>query len=208
MSITTYAELKTAVANWLGRDDLTDRIPEFISLAEGRLARNTKLRLLEQETTVDVSISSQTIANPATRFLGARRLYQNAQAQPQLAYMPSEDFWQRGAVWETGTPKFYTIEGTNISFAPAPDSTYTGKLLYWQRWAALSDASDTNWLLTNHAGAYLYAALLESGPYIGDDGRALTWATMLDDLVDELHLENQQKKYPSDIRTQHDVGMV
>jgi hypothetical protein len=39
MAIGTYSELQTAVANWLGRDDLTDRIPEFIDLAEARLSR-------------------------------------------------------------------------------------------------------------------------------------------------------------------------
>jgi hypothetical protein len=31
MSIGTYSELQTAVANWLDRSDLTDRINEFIS---------------------------------------------------------------------------------------------------------------------------------------------------------------------------------
>ena len=38
MAIGTYAELKTAIANFLARDDLTDRIPEFISLAEARMS--------------------------------------------------------------------------------------------------------------------------------------------------------------------------
>ena len=39
MAITTYAELKTAIANFLARSDLTDRIPEFIALAEARMSR-------------------------------------------------------------------------------------------------------------------------------------------------------------------------
>ena len=34
MSISTYSELKTAVANFLARTDLTDQIPDFIQLAE------------------------------------------------------------------------------------------------------------------------------------------------------------------------------
>jgi len=40
MAIGTYAELQTAVANWLDRSDLTDRIQEFIDLAEARINRN------------------------------------------------------------------------------------------------------------------------------------------------------------------------
>ena len=31
MAITTYTELQTSVANWLNRDDLTDKIPDFIT---------------------------------------------------------------------------------------------------------------------------------------------------------------------------------
>ena len=31
MAITTYSELKTAVGNWLNRDDLTSVIPDFIA---------------------------------------------------------------------------------------------------------------------------------------------------------------------------------
>ena len=42
MAITTFSELKTAVANWLDRSDLTDRIPEFIALAEARHRRDFK----------------------------------------------------------------------------------------------------------------------------------------------------------------------
>ena len=40
MTISTYAELKTAITNWTDRQDLTDaRLSEFIALAEARIAR-------------------------------------------------------------------------------------------------------------------------------------------------------------------------
>ena len=40
MAISTYAELKTSIANWLDRSDLTDVIPDFIALAETRHKRD------------------------------------------------------------------------------------------------------------------------------------------------------------------------
>ena len=42
MAITTYAELKSSIANWLNRDDLTSVIPDFISLAEAQIARDVR----------------------------------------------------------------------------------------------------------------------------------------------------------------------
>ena len=45
--INTYATLQTAVANWLDRSDLTDRIPEFITLAEARMNRILRIRIME-----------------------------------------------------------------------------------------------------------------------------------------------------------------
>lgn len=42
MAISTYSELKTAVADFLNRDDLTDVIPTFISLTEAKLGRRYK----------------------------------------------------------------------------------------------------------------------------------------------------------------------
>ena len=42
MAVTTYAELQTALDNWLARTDLQSRHPEFIALAE---ARRMKLAL-------------------------------------------------------------------------------------------------------------------------------------------------------------------
>ena len=42
MSITTYTELKAAIADWLLRDDLTSVIPTFISLAESQFQREIR----------------------------------------------------------------------------------------------------------------------------------------------------------------------
>jgi len=65
MAISTYSELQTAVANWLDRDDLTDRIPEFIALAEARFNRVLRLRSMESKQTAstiggrEITISPQ-----------------------------------------------------------------------------------------------------------------------------------------------------
>ena len=52
MAITIYSELKTAVANFLSRSDLTSRIPEFITLGEDRIGKDLRIRAMEA--TVDI----------------------------------------------------------------------------------------------------------------------------------------------------------
>ena len=44
MGFATYTELKTSIANYLGRSDLTSVIPDFITFAEIRLAREIRAR--------------------------------------------------------------------------------------------------------------------------------------------------------------------
>ena len=44
MALTDYSSLKTSVASYLARSDLTTQIPDFIRLAEERLARDLRTR--------------------------------------------------------------------------------------------------------------------------------------------------------------------
>ena len=195
MTIATYATLKTAVANFLSRSDLTSRIPEFIELAEDLIANDKRFRIRPAETAADVTVSAQTAALP-TRFLALRRLYLNTSPISLLEYLSPENFWRKWTGSRTGQPKAFTIEGENFVFGPAPDSSYTAKCLYWQRFAALSADADTNWLLTNARGAYLYGALIQAAPYIGNDPRLTTWSALFDDVMNKLDESNRQDRYP------------
>ena len=44
MALNNYSDLKTTVANYLARSDLTSVIPDFIQLAEQRLRRELRIR--------------------------------------------------------------------------------------------------------------------------------------------------------------------
>jgi hypothetical protein len=70
MAIGQYSELKTAVANYLHRDDLTSRIPEFIKLAEDWVAINLRVRGMEASVplvlTAATSIPASSVSDSAT----------------------------------------------------------------------------------------------------------------------------------------------
>lgn len=81
MAITSYSELSTAVANWLERDDLTSRIPEFISLAEARHRREIRLRQQQKRQNLlsgtSYTITGITAANPGVVTTSAAHGYEN-----------------------------------------------------------------------------------------------------------------------------------
>jgi hypothetical protein len=59
MSIATYAELRTAVENWLDHTLFSARVPEFIALFEA--AANRRLRVRQQEASSALTPSSGTL---------------------------------------------------------------------------------------------------------------------------------------------------
>ena len=54
MAISTYAELQTAIADFLIRDDLTSVIPTFITMAEAQLNRDVRHWKMEQRSTAEL----------------------------------------------------------------------------------------------------------------------------------------------------------
>lgn len=176
MSISTFAELKTALANFSDRADLAARLGEFVALAETRIFYGSQeapfnsdpLRIRAMETSTDLTINAQTVALP-TRYLGLRRQYISGDNGLKIDMVSPDAFWgEFSSPTYSGRPFRYTIEGENFVFGPLPDATYTGKLLYWQKFAALSADGDTNWLLANAPAAYLQGALIELYDYLKD----------------------------------------
>ena len=64
MSLTTYPELKIAIADWMERGDLAARAGDFVALAESRLNRLLRSPALEREATVTVAQGERTAAAP------------------------------------------------------------------------------------------------------------------------------------------------
>lgn len=208
MSITTYTELKTALQNWYARSDetFTNRVDEFIDLAEDRIHYGAgepgeptftqPLRIRGMETSANLTVSSQTVALP-TGFLQERRLYLNTDPKTDLDYFPPDRFWATDAAVPSasGQPSIYTIEGTNIIFGPSPDTSYTGKILYFGKLDALSESATTNWLVTNAPTIYLYACLLEAAIWDRNDEEALKYAGLFRGRINSLVRQDKLSRY-------------
>jgi hypothetical protein len=202
MSISTYAELNTAVVNWLARDDLTSRIPEFIALAEAKFNRSLRCRQMEirSTTTLDTSSDEPQMMSMPTDFQSMRSFkITNFTGQPRLEYMSDAQMDEyRLAIGNTSSrPRYFSIFGSEIELAPTPDSNYVLEMKYRATIPALTASNTTNWLLTLAPDIYLYGTLLESAPYIKEDARIQTWGAGMTAALDGLNSLSQESGYGS-----------
>jgi len=191
MAISTFTELKTAVANYANRVDLTTEIPDFITIAESKTFR--KLRVREMEVVDEsFSITAETVAVP-TRFQAAIRFYLDRDPLVQLIYASPLQMFTQFPSATSGTPQVFTIEGSNFRFRPVSTSE-TGKLHFYQSPVVLSDANPSNAILSSYPDIYLYGALAELFWFLKDPNKATQWKTLWLDAINEANDEDENDK--------------
>lgn len=176
--IDTYEKLVESIADWLGRDDLENRIPSFIHLVEVDLSRMTNLR--EQETFKEgVFITDQDYINVPDDLVIPRLL--RIDTEPlRMVNIVSLDKWVNITEGFSAGPRpmAATMVGDRFMLAPVPgiDDPYT--LFYLGRLKPLSSSNSTNRILKDAPDALLYGALMHSAPFIGNDERLPVWGTL------------------------------
>ncbi|MBA7464876.1 hypothetical protein ES703_06655 [subsurface metagenome] len=192
--ITDYASLQSAVTEYLARDQdatLIARIPTFIQLAEAKFNRQLFVRQMEQRATALINLASnepEFISLPSD-FQSMRRVrLSSVTGKPALEFKSGTqiDEYRFETFNVSGRPRYFTVFGDELEIAPTPDSAYTIEMVYRKRIPPLAE-KDPNWLLTLAPDLYLYGALLESAPYIKEDGRIQTWGLGFTSALGELN---------------------
>ncbi len=177
MPITTYTELKTSIASWLNRDDLTSVIPDFILLAEAGINRDLRhYKMIER---ADATLDSRYVQLPAD-WMETVRFSITSGDTYRLELVSRDDMleYRQKTANASGRPRFYANIGDTIEVFPTPDADYTMQLQYYAKTPALSDSNASNWLLLDAPDVYLYGTLIQSAPYLQDDARTQTWAAL------------------------------
>jgi hypothetical protein len=183
MAITTYAELQTAVENWLKRSDLDSIIPDLIMLGEKRIFREIRARSME--TALNSTIASGVIALPAD-YLDLKFAYVDGAPVKLLQRATATALLQQHPLRaSTSKPTMIAREGSNFIFGPYPDATYTIKGIYYAKPTTI--ASSDNALFVESPDLYLFAALLEAEPYMKNDARVVLWQTKYDQIKDQIN---------------------
>ena len=191
MALTNYTDLKSSIADFLNRSDLTSVIPDFITMAEADM--NRSLRTREMSVRTRSVISSQYVKLPDD-YLGMRNIELLTDPITPLEFKNLHNLDIHRASNATGKPLYYSIMQNNIEFAPAPDGDYTLEILYYQTLKPLATYS-TNWLLDNHPDAYLYGSLAHSAPYLHSDERIGVWSGKYQQVIEQITASDEKAKF-------------
>lgn len=179
MSITTYSELKSAIASWLARSDLTDNITDFITLFECHAVRELHLR--PTETTASLTPSSGSAALPSD-FLDVITLTWTGSPKRELIYVHPTQLITDYPTEPSGQPAEYTIQAGSILIRPIDTTALT--LLYRAKTSAIS--SSLQWLFNNHVDAYINGAMVEALLFLKDPEGAAVWEARRDKILNSI----------------------
>ena len=194
MPITNYTELKSAVADFLNRDDLTSVIPTFISLAEAQMQR--VIRHHKMMNRAEAEIDTRYFALPSD-WAETVRFHVIGDRTYRLELTSLDDMLElrQANGTPTGIPTHFAHVGEQLEVYPTPSGTFDVELLYFKDIPALSDSNTTNWLLTDYPDVYLYGALMQSAPYLDDDQRMQVWSTLYGNAVQSINQESKKSRY-------------
>ena len=203
MALSTYAELQASIASWLNRRDLTDRIPDFIRLAEDDI--NGRLRDRRMHRYVDALIADQPVALPED-WLEAVRLTPKGRHRPLVLTTLDHIQALRGRRWPfdvlspedpaaTGAPEYYAVAGTVLEFFPLPVRPVAIEMVYFQKLPRLGPDVPGNWLLAEDSAAYLYGSLVQAEPYLKNDARLATWIGLYRERIDSRNRATEAARF-------------
>ena len=189
MALSTYAQLQTAIGDFLDREDLLPVVSGFIVLAEARIARDLDHWRQEKrvETVLDEryeQVPDDMIQMLSLQHKDGGRIVTLSSAEMQERRGKTND--------QAGKPCYVRLTAGQIELYPTPDESYDVSLLYRGRIPALSDTNTSTWLLDLALDVMLYGALTQTAPYLHDDARIQTWAALYQSSVDALNAESKE----------------
>ena len=194
-AFTSYDNLKTNIADYLARQDLTDKIPMFVALAEKRLNRDLRLRQTLQQSTYNLTTGFQ-VPTPSD-FLEMKDIHIDANPIVNLNFKTVSQFYRLDNVSGSGNPVNYTLVSNNFVLAPRPTGSSTINMTYYKIPNILSETNQSNEYLDVCPDLLLYASLVESAPFLMNDERLTTWEALYTRGLTSITKSDEQSEFPA-----------
>lgn len=189
-----YSELKTNIANYLNRSDLTGQLDMFIDNVEGEL--NRRVRTKEMIKRATATADAQYLSLPTDWLEGINVEIASNNFSPLFQQsVESLDVYRKSINNAIGQPVYYAFVDSTIELAPTPDSSYTLQLTYYSKVDALSDSNTSNFVLANHPDVYLYGALKHASIYLMEDDRVAMFSALFEKALEEIKMEQEKAEF-------------
>lgn len=213
MALNSYSNLKAAIADTLGRSDLTTQIDDFIDIFEAQFNRRLKTQEMKTTTTLTTSSTTSYVSLPSD-FRRVSNLSFNTDPR-DIQFVSQKQLKQTvaGQAQSGGRPTAFALAASSsqggverLQFGPVPDSAYAMTLEYERKLTALSSSSTTNWLLAEHPDVYYYGTLYHATTFTGDSARKEDFKGCYQDALSEIKTDDFDKRSGGLMRIVTDTG--
>ena len=180
MALSTFSELKTSVANYLNRDDLTSVIPDFITLTENRINRELRARANVSRVTTTTTSGTDLYDFPADLIELRSVTYVSSNNNTALSYMTPESGTREYGTTANGSPKAYSNMGKAIKLSPTPDAAYT---------------------IAEFPSLYLYGACLEGAIFLNDSDEITRFDAIFNRTLVSIQESEEKARYGGNVMT-------
>lgn len=194
MALDTFDNLKASIIDFSHRNDIANKVEDFIVLAEEAMYANPDfpLQLRQMETRAEAVTGSDRFLALPDGFITMRRLKLNiGGGSCDVQYMAPDQMFIQSA---SGQPKFFTVT-SQLEFDRVPDSEYTVDMQYSAIPSPLSSTNTTNIVLTNHPSAYLYGSLWALFGWANDDVQEAKYLTKFLGIIAGINKRYKQGRF-------------
>ena len=194
MNFATYAEFREAVRNLLEGDEIgatfsVDSLDLMIALGEQRVYRDLKASTLYTSVTL-ATVTDNALDLPTDVIALDKVVIGGKQVEVT-------DLWRLDALNEATAYADRTVfcaqSGDTLLFFPAVADSTSITLFYYARPADIATAINST--LNRYPEVFLYAAIAEASPFLGEDSRAPMWEAKFAKAMGEANADNRWRAY-------------
>lgn len=181
MQFANYTAFRMAVLKFIDGDDANsgalnqDTLDLMIALGESRVYQGdagvSGLRVSDMETALALPVTANTVTLPDD-CLELKRVWFSGECP--LEYIGEDEALRWQDVGGGGPSRRYAQQGRTLTFYPAASGTLLGR--YYAKPADI--AGGLHATFNRYSECYLFAALAEAAPFIGEDERVPMWKAL------------------------------
>ena len=190
-TITTYAELKQNIQDFVKRNDILSKLDLFIDLAEADIWEVLRVREMETRAIASSVADSRFLSLPIG-FIKMRRLQITVNdVQRDINW---KDIKNMQIYSDTGVPFEYAIT-EEIQFNRAFDEVYSLEMEYFKEMEPLSNAYPANSVLINYPLIYLSGCLVHAFNWAMQEEKSQYWRGIFDAETARANRKSRQGRY-------------